>query len=143
MYSEGSQFIKKFLSVLKSAISKIYFRHLIFPSVFIKAWLMLIQNSIYCWIETTQIEIEERPQSKFYNNIRDLSIRSFWYYDIDTKRNLWIIRRSFWYHNKDTKRNPRVMLCSHDPINDWSNYLHYTVYLAVMLQATWHTAEGN
>ena len=35
------------------------------------------QNNIYCWIETTQIKIEENPQGKFYNNIRDLSIRSF------------------------------------------------------------------
>ena len=84
-----------------------------------------IQNNIYCWIETTQIKIEESPQSKFYNNIRDLSIRSFW------------------YHNSDTKRNPWVMLCSHFPINDSSGYLHNTVYLAVMSRASWHTAEGN
>ena len=61
---------------------------------------MLIQNNIYCWIETTRIEIKESRQRKFYNNIVDLSIRSFW------------------YHNSDTKRNPWVMLCSHCPIND-------------------------
>ena len=36
-----------------------------------------IQNNIYCWIETTQIKLEGSSQSKFYNNIRDLSIRSF------------------------------------------------------------------
>ena len=72
-----------------------------------------IQNSIYCWIETTQIKKEESPQSKFYNNIRDLPIKSFW------------------YHNSDTKRNPWVMLCSHFPISDSSGYLHNTVYLAV------------
>ena len=62
---------------------------------------------------------------KFYDNIGDLSVRSFW------------------YHSNDTKRNPRVMLRSHFPINDSSGYLHTTVYLAVMLQASWHTAEGN
>ena len=62
---------------------------------------------------------------KFYNNIGDLSVRSFW------------------YRSNDTKRNPWVMLCSHCPINDSFDYLHTTVYLAVMLQASWHTAEGN
>ena len=35
------------------------------------------------------------------------------------------------------------MLRSHCPINDLSSYLHTTVYLAVNLQATWHTAEDN
>ena len=80
---------------------------------------------IYCWIKIKQIETEERPQSKFYNNIGDLSIRSFSYY------------------NSDTKRNPWVMLCPYYPINDSSGYLHNTAYLAVMLQASWHTAEGN
>ena len=44
---------------------------------FIKAWLMLIQNNSNCWIETTQIEIEESLQYKFYNSSGDLSIRSF------------------------------------------------------------------
>ena len=44
---------------------------------------MLIQNNIYCWIETTRIEIKENRQSKFYNNIGDLSIRSFWYHNSD------------------------------------------------------------
>ena len=39
---------------------------------------MLIQNNIYCWIEaTTWIEIDESPEYKFDDNIRDLSIRSF------------------------------------------------------------------
>ena len=98
---------------------------MIFPSVLVKAWLMLIQNNIYCWIETTQIEIEESPQSKFYNIIGDLSIRLFW------------------YHSSSTKRNPWVMLCPHCPINDSQGYLHNTIYLAVMLQASWHTAEVN
>ena len=57
----------------------------------------------------------------------------------------------------DTKRDPCVMLCSHSPIkkytwvmlcshcpiNDSSGYLNNTVYLAVMLQASWHIAEGS
>ena len=39
---------------------------------------MLIQNNIYCWIETTAwIEIEKSPEYKFYDNIGDLSIRPF------------------------------------------------------------------
>ena len=86
---------------------------------------MLIQNNIYCWIETTQIEIKESRQSRVNNNIGDLSIRSFQ------------------YHNSDTKRKPEVILCSHCPISASSGYLHNTVYLTVMLQASWYTAEGN
>ena len=35
------------------------------------------------------------------------------------------------------------MMCSHFQINDSYGYLHITVYLEVMLQASWHTAEGN
>ena len=41
------------------------------------------------------------------------------------------------------KRNPWVMLCSHSPINNSSSYLNKTVYLAVMLQASWYAAEGT
>ena len=33
------------------------------------------------------------------------------------------------------------MLCSHCPINDSFGYLHTTIYLAVMLQASKHNAE--
>ena len=33
------------------------------------------------------------------------------------------------------------MLCSDCPINDSFSCLHITVYLAVMLQASWHNAE--
>ena len=36
-----------------------------------------------------------------------------------------------------------VMPCSLFPIKDSSSYLHTTVYLAGMLQASWHAAEGN
>ena len=35
------------------------------------------------------------------------------------------------------------MLCSHCPVNDTSGYLYNTDYLAVMLQAHWHTGEGT
>ena len=35
------------------------------------------------------------------------------------------------------------MLCSHCPVNDSSGYLYSTDYLAVMLQAHWHTGEGT
>ena len=39
---------------------------------------MLIQNNLYNRIETTAwIVIEESPEYKFYDNIRDLSVRSF------------------------------------------------------------------
>ena len=38
---------------------------------------------------------------------------------------------------------PWVLMCSHCPINDSSGYLHITIYLAVMLQASGHIAEGN
>ena len=69
---------------------------------------MLIQNNIYCWIETTTwIKISESPEYKFYDNIGDLSIRYFL------------------YHSNDTKRNPWVMLCSNNPINDSSTITDY------------------
>ena len=68
---------------------------------------------------------KERPKYNVYDCIGDLS------------------KLTFWYHNNDTKRNPWVMLCSHCPINDSSSSLHITTYLAVMLQASRHTAEGN
>ena len=35
------------------------------------------------------------------------------------------------------------MLCLHFPINDSCGNLYLTVYLAVMLQASWHTAKGE
>ena len=35
------------------------------------------------------------------------------------------------------------MQCSLFPIKDSPGYLHTTVYLAGMLQASWHTAEVN
>ena len=82
---------------------------------------MLIQNNMYCkWIEIKKI-----PEYNFYDNIGDVSVRSFR------------------YHNNDTKRNPWIMFCLHCPINDLSGYLYTTVYLAVMFQASWHTAEGS
>ena len=79
------------------------------------------QRNRHCW----WIEIKKSPKYKFNGNVEGLS------------------KTTFWYHNNDTKKNPWVMLCSHCPINDSSSCLHITVYLAVMLQASWHTAEGN
>ena len=118
---------KKLLNVLKLVKCNIYFRHKFgFPFHIYKCVANANLNNIYCYIETTTwIKTEESPQCKFYYDTGDLSIRFFS------------------YHSNDTKRNPSVMLCSHCPINDSSGYLHNTVYLAVMLQASWHTAEGN
>ena len=65
---------KTFLGVLKVVTDNIYFRQQYdFPlNVFIM-WLILIQKNTHCqWIE-----IDEYPEHKFYDNIRDLSIRSF------------------------------------------------------------------
>ena len=90
--------------------------NLIFPFTFIKVWRILIQNDIYFWIKTTAwIKVEEFPQCKFYNNIGDLSIRSFR------------------CHSNDTKRNPWVILCSHCPINDSFRYLHNAVTFTLQL----------
>ena len=55
----------------------------------------------------------------------------------------YLPKTTFWYHSNGTKRNPWIMLYSHFPINDSSGHLHITVDLAVMLQAFWHTEEGN
>ena len=77
------------------------------------------------WVGVRGSEIKKSPEYNFYDSIRHVSVRSSW------------------YHSDDTKRNPRVMLCSHCPINDSSGYLYTTVYLAVMLQASWHTKEHN
>ena len=88
-----------------------------FPSKFYQSVCLIpIESNMHCcWIE-----IEKRPKYKLHN-IEDLS------------------KITFWYHSNDTK----VMLCSHWPINYLSGCLHITVYLAVMLQASWHTAEGT
>ena len=54
-----------FVSVLKMASYKIYFRHY-FPFKVIKVRLMLIQNNLYSWIETTAwIVIEEALNTNF------------------------------------------------------------------------------
>ena len=88
---------------------------------FMKVCPIPIQNNMH----SRWIEIKEIPKYKLYGNIGDLS------------------ERTFWYHSNDTKRNPWVVLCSHCPINDSSGHLHNTAYLVVMLQVSWHTAEGN
>ena len=125
---DGFWFLTKRFSVCKSwsyAIS-ISGTNLIFSLTFINVWLMLIQNDIYCWMKTTTwIDIEEFRQNKFYNNIGDFSIRSFWYY------------------RNDSKRNPWDMLCWQCSINDSFGYLLKTVYAEVMLKASWRSAEGN
>ena len=46
-------------------------------------------------------------------------------------------------HIPPYERNPFVQLCSHYANNDSSGCLYITVYLTVMLQASWHTAEGK
>ena len=57
----------------------------------------------------------------------------------DTRKNSCVM---LWLHSP-LKRNPWVMFCSHFPINDLSDYLINTVYLAVMFQASWHTTGDN
>ena len=118
---------KKFLSVLKMTTYKIYFRHQFhfsFNSYKSVANANSKQPLQLDWDNSIDCD-RGNPEYKFYDNIGVLPVRSFW------------------YHSNDTKRNPWVMLCSHCPINDSSGYLHNAVYLAVILQASWHTAEGN
>ena len=68
---------------------------------------MLIQNNSNCWIERIQFEIKVSSQYKFYDNIENFLI--------------W----SFWYHNSDTKRN----------INDSYGYLHNAFYLQMVTKS--------
>ena len=46
-------------------------------------------------------------------------------------------------HIPPCERSPLVILRSHLPVNDSFGCFHITVYLAVMLQAPRHTADGN
>ena len=122
--SGGSRFVTHNLLVLYKwfQTSSTSCTNLIFPlNNFYQSVPIPTQNNIHCW----WIDIKKSPKYKLNDNIGDLP------------------KTTFWYHSNDTKRNPWVMLCSHCPINDSSGYLHTTVYLAVMLQASWHTAEGN
>ena len=93
----------------------------VFLITFTKACPIPIQNNMHWW----WIEIKEIPKYKLYGNNGNLS------------------KTTFWYHRNDTKRNPCVALCSHCPINDSSVYLHITVSLAALLQASWHNANSN
>ena len=95
--------------------------NLAFPITFTKMRSIPIQNNMHWW----WIEITEIPKYKPYDNIGDLP------------------RKTFWYHSNDTKRSPWVVLCSHCKINESTGNLHVTVYLAVVLQASWDTAESN
>ena len=121
-YKGFSVCYKTFLSLLKVVLNNTYFRHQYDFSlnVFLMWLILILKNTYYQWIE-----IEKYREYKFYDNMEDLSIRYFWYY------------------RNDTKISPCVMLCSLFPIKDSSGYLHTTVYLTGMLQASWHTAEGN
>ena len=60
---------------------------MIFSITFIKAWLILNQNNMHCW----WIEIKKNPEYKFYNNIGDVLVKSFWYHSNDTRRNTWVM----------------------------------------------------
>ena len=97
---------KKFLSVLKMATYKIYFRHQFhfsfnsYKSVANANSKQPLQSD---WDNRMDCD-RENPEYKFHDNIGDLSVRSFW------------------YHSNDTKRKPWVMLCSHCPINDSSGF---------------------
>ena len=51
--------------------------------------------------------------------------------------------KSFCYYTTKNKRNVRVMLLSYCPINDSYDPIDTFVYLPVMLQSYWSTAEGN
>ena len=53
-----------------------YLSNMIFHLTFIKVWLIIIHYSIHCY----KIKIEESPQYNFFDNIEDLSKRSFWYH---------------------------------------------------------------
>ena len=118
---------KNFLSVLKMATYKVYFRHQFHFSI--NSYKSVAnanskQPVQLDWASSMDCD-KGNPEYKFYDNIGDLSVRFFW------------------YHSNDTKMNPWIMFCSYWQINDSSGYLHTTVYLVVMLQASSHTAEGN
>ena len=121
--SGGSRFVTNSLLVCYKCSKRrsSSYSSLVFLVTFTKVYPIPIQNNMHWW----WIEIKKIPKYNFYDDIGDLS------------------KTTFWYHRNDTKRKPWVMLCSHCPINDSSGYLHITAYLAVMLQASWHTGEGN
>ena len=121
--SKGSRFVINSLLVCykRSQTRSLSYTSLIFLVTFIKVCPIPIQNNMHCW----WVEINESPKYKRYDNIKDLS------------------KTTIWYHSNDTKKNPWVMLTSHCPMSNSSGYLHIIVYLAVMLQASWRTAESN
>ena len=122
--SGGTRFVTHSLLVLykRPQTRFTWCSNLVFPlNNFYQSVPIPIQNNMHCW----WIQIKKSPKYRLNDDIGDLSKTIFWYHSNDTKRNLW------------------VMLCSRCPINDSSGCLHITVYLAVMLQASWHTAEGN
>ena len=120
-------YYKTLLGVLKVVSS------IIFNLTFKKMWLIIIQKNKHC----QRIEIEESHKYIFFNNIGNLSIRSFWYHAQLHQKGLWIDC----VHIPPRERKPLLMLCSHSPSNGSSWCLHVTSYLAVMLQASWHTTD--
>ena len=119
--SRGSRFVTTSLLVCYewSKTRSTLDTNLIFPITFTKVCPIPIRNNMHWqWIK-------DIPKYKIFDNIGNLSKTIFWYHSNDTKRNLWVV------------------LCSHYPINDSSGYLDVTFYLAVMLQACCHTAEGK
>ena len=121
--SKGSRFvINSLLLCYKwSQTRSISYTNFIFLVTFIKVCPIPIQNNMHCW----WVEINECPKYKLYANIKDLS------------------KTTIWYHSNDAKKSPWVMLTSHCSISNSSGYLHIIVYLAVMLHASWRTAESN
>ena len=88
---------------------------------FISASPIPIQNNIHCW----SIETKKRTNYNLYDNIRELS------------------KTTFWCYRNNIKRKPGFMLCLHCSINDSSDWLHITVYIAVISLGSCHTGEGN
>ena len=80
-----------------------------------------------------------KPWIEIFHIIEDLSTRSFLYHSKWHQPNSWVMLCSL----SPIKNNRWVMLCSYSPINDSYDCLNNTVYLAFMLQATCHTAEGS
>ena len=83
---------KNFISVLTMAAYKIYFRHQFhfsFNSYKSVANANSKQPLQLDWDNSMDCD-RGNPEYKFYDNIGDLSVRSFWYHSNDTKRNPWL-----------------------------------------------------
>ena len=107
--------------IARSKTRSVSYTNLIFLVTYQSMCPIPIQNDLHC----QRTEITESPKYEPYDNIKDFS------------------KGTFWYHSNNTKKIPWVLLCSNCPINNPSSYLHITIYPAVMLKTSWHTAEGN